>query len=397
LPGPVPHRTAEGRAEVKRAARAARLLEYGPDAVRGQLQDRGHRGKVPLPEVGLPGELTGTAQPGLPLRLFFEPDLGIRGEVLPLAQGVIAREKFREEEADRPAVEQDVMDDQDQRVPVTSVRGEYEAQRRGGAQIKFRLSRLRSQSPDVSLEIILMASVQALLQQRLVRVKHAPLDFPAGLGEDGAQALVPPYHAVQCRDQPAKIQRAVDRAGEHQVIGEGADDLFAHPHPALHGRRLRACRRRERLRGRAASPRRLRRRGRAGQGGREDRIKRRVTQQGTELQHHAQLITGHGRQRYRLNRIAPQPDEAGSSEQPRPLGCSLPGQYRGGERFQLLPPSVIDRCGHGCSPGIVTVASLGAGCGCGGPARSGSLDSETAAKRLSICHRTSSEHSSPEK
>ncbi len=87
-----------------------RLLERGPCPVSGKIEHDGNALEMMPPEPGLAGEFTGMSQPGEPLDLLVEAGRGLPVVLAPAIEVVVPGEDLPQDEADRVAVEQNVVD-----------------------------------------------------------------------------------------------------------------------------------------------------------------------------------------------------------------------------------------------------------------------------------------------
>src|SRR5262249_7600362 len=114
--------------EIEGVARSVRLRECWPRTIGRQVQDGGHAVQTALPEARLPGEHAGGAKPLLPFKVGPEPGRTAGLERLGLLRGRVTREDLAENQADCPAVKDDVVSDQDQSMPLGPVRYQGPAQ-----------------------------------------------------------------------------------------------------------------------------------------------------------------------------------------------------------------------------------------------------------------------------
>ncbi|PAV68841.1 hypothetical protein WR25_01818 [Diploscapter pachys] len=202
--------------EVHRQARALILLHHRARAIGGQLEDRLCAAQARLPVVELTLLLTGfhpLALPGRVVGVLEGQRRQLRGLTVQMA--FIAAHQFVDQDRHRPAVGNDMVQDQYQHMLVGGQAQQAGAQQRA----VFQVERLAYLLLDPGLHAGFVQNGRGNVQRRFQPRMHHLLGTVALLAEGSAQGFVTGDQRGEAAAQCLDIQLALQAQGRRDVVG----------------------------------------------------------------------------------------------------------------------------------------------------------------------------------
>ena len=232
-------RACERVGQVERQGRAAQPLARGlSTAGRGRSAGSSRAGGAPASRSRHQASCASRASPASMLPLpgrevrVLDGQLGQGGRPA-RREGVVEGRELPQQDADRPAVRDDVVLSQKEPPLVIPQTQQGDAKERAGPQVEWRKASSRA-SRRASLPGLLDRP-QVHLGQGQAERRRDHLDDPAFLlREAGAQGLVPAHHLVDRGFQGGRIERAPQGQGDGHVVGGPlVSELVQEPEPLL--------------------------------------------------------------------------------------------------------------------------------------------------------------------